>query len=77
MLDGAYSASPFLKDLIDLAVLVNVPAETRHMRISVRERHDADFVAGWHAIWDEVEDHYFNNICLPGYFDLIISNDDH
>lgn len=77
LLEGAYSASPFLRDLIDLAVLVDVPLQVRHRRIAARERDGGDFLAKWHSIWDEVESHYFGEVCPPESFDLVIRNDDH
>jgi para-aminobenzoate synthetase len=76
LVEGAYSASPRLRDLIDLAVLVYVQNKTRHLRAAVRERDDAEFLAKWHAIWDEVEAHYFQLVCPPESFDLVILNDD-
>src|ERR1700730_13615022 len=76
LVEGAYSASPPLRDLIDLAVLVYVQNKTRHLRAAGRERDDTEFLAKWHAIWDEVEAHYFQQICPPESFDLVILNDD-
>ncbi len=75
LIDGAYSASPPLRDLIDLAVLVDVPNERRHLRTAARGD-DAEFLARWHAIWDAVETHYFRHVCPPESFDLVIRNDD-
>jgi hypothetical protein len=50
VLEGAYSASPPLRDLIDLAVLVDVHDKTRHLRTAARGD-DTVFLAKWHAIW--------------------------
>ena len=47
VLDGAYSSRPELADLIDLAVLVDVPVPERHRRIAVRE--ERWFAEAWHA----------------------------
>jgi uridine kinase len=76
LIEGAYSASPPLRDLIDLAVLVHVQDKTRHTRTAVRERDCAEFLVKWHAIWDEVETYYFQHVCPPESFDLVIRNDD-
>jgi uridine kinase len=76
LIEGAYSASPPLRDLIDLAVLVYVQNKKRHLRAAIRERDGTEFLDKWHAIWDEVEAHYFQHTCPPESFDLIILNDD-
>ena len=75
LVEGSYSASPPLRDLIDLAVLVDVQNRRRHLRTAARGD-DAEFPAKWHAIWDAVEAHYFQHVCLPESFDLVIRNDD-
>lgn len=75
LVDGAYSASPPLRDLIDLAVLVDVQNKRRHLRTAARGD-DTEFMAKWHAIWDAVETHYFQHVCPPESFDLVIRNDD-
>ena len=75
LVEGAYSASPPLRDLIDLAVLVDVQNKRRHLRTAARGD-DTEFLAKWHAIWDEVETHYFQYVCPPESFDLVIRNDD-
>ncbi len=74
LLEGAYSASPFLRDLIDLAVIVNVPTKMRHARLAAREQGGEDFLAKWHAVWDDVESHYFERVCSPKTFELVIQN---
>ena len=80
LLEGAYSASPPLRDLIDLAVLVQVPIGVRHHRIAAREaggdESATDWIFDWHAIWDDVETYYFESVCPPASFDLVIPNDD-
>src|SRR5882762_9038856 len=75
LVEGAYSASPPLRDLIDLAVLVNVQNKMRHLRAAARGD-NAEFLAKWHEIWDEVETYYFEHLCPPDSFDLVIRNDD-
>jgi para-aminobenzoate synthetase len=74
LLEGAYSASPFLRDLIDLAVVVDVPTKVRHERAAAREQGGDDFLAAWHAVWDDVESYYFENVCPQRSFDLVIQN---
>ena len=75
LVEGAYSASPPLRDLIDLAVLVDVQNEVRHLRIVARGD-DAEFLAQWHQIWDKAETYYFERVCPPESFDLVILNND-
>jgi uridine kinase len=75
LVEGAYSASPPLRDLIDLAVLVDVQNKRRHLRTAARED-DTEFLANWHCIWDDVETFYFHHVCPTESFDLVITNDD-
>jgi uridine kinase len=75
LVEGSYSASPPLRDLIDLAVLVDVQNRTRHLRTAARGE-DTEFLAKWHAIWDAVESQYFQLVCPPESFDLVIRNDE-
>jgi len=72
VLDGAYSARPEVSDLIDLAVLVDVPTSERHRRIALRET-DTAFLAAWHARWDAAEDYYFTHIRPASSFDLVVA----
>jgi len=75
LVEGAYSASPPLRDLIDLAVLVDARDKRRHLRTAARGD-DTEILAKWHCIWDEVETYYFQHVCPPESFDLLIPNDD-
>lgn len=75
LIEGAYSASPPLRDLIDLAVLVDVQNKVRHLRTAARGD-NAEFLAMWHEIWDDVETFYFEHVCPPDSFDLVILNND-
>src|SRR4051812_12573866 len=75
LVEGAYSASPPLRDLIDLAVLVDVQNKRRYLGTGARGD-DTEFLAKWHAIWDPVEMHYFQHVCPPESFDCLIRNDD-
>jgi para-aminobenzoate synthetase len=72
LLDGAYSAHPKLADLVDFAVLIDVPVGVRHNRQAARE--DSDFLAKWHRRWDPVEKYYFTQVRPPSSFDLVITN---
>lgn len=74
LLDGAYSAAPPLRDLIDLAVLIDAPSEVRRLR-TVARGDDVEFLAKWHEIWDQVEAYYFDQVCPSQSFDLTIRND--
>ena len=75
LIEGAYSASPPLRDLIDLAVLVDTQDKRRHLRTAARGD-DTEFLAKWHYIWDEVETYYLRHVCPQESFDLVIPNDD-
>jgi uridine kinase len=72
ILDGAYSARPELRDLIDLAVLVEAPETIRHERLAARE--ESGFLARWHARWDSAEEHYFTVVRPPEAFDLTLTS---
>jgi uridine kinase len=61
LIEGAYSASSELDDLLDLTILVDVPLEERHRRLAAREA-DQDFLQKWHRRWDEVEAYYFTQV---------------
>jgi len=71
VLDGAYSARPELRDLIDLAVLVEMPDDAARRERLIR-REGPEFMAGWHAIWDDAEDFYFSQVVPPAWFDLVV-----
>jgi len=72
ILDGIYSARPELADLIDLAVLVDVPVAVRHARLAAREA--ADFLAAWHRRWDAAEEYYLTQVRPAASFDLVVRN---
>ena len=71
MLDGAYSASPQIADLVDLAVLIDVSVPERHRRLAARE--NEPFLQRWHAVWDDVETYYFTEVRPKASFDLVVS----
>jgi uridine kinase len=70
LLEGAYSACPLIADLLDLAVLVDLPIGERHARLAARE--DEEFLDRWHKIWDDVEEYYFTEVRPRESFDLIV-----
>ena len=70
LLEGAYTAGPELADLVDLAILIDVPVEERHARQRARE--DADFLEEWHRRWDPVESYYFTQVRPRSSFDLVV-----
>jgi len=70
ILDGAYSTRPELADLIDLSILIDVPAAVRQQRLAAREA--PAFLAAWHARWDAAEAFYFTHVRPPATFDLVI-----
>lgn len=70
ILEGAYSARPELADLVDLRVLLDVPAEVRRAQLLGRE--GDTYRAEWEARWSEAEEWYFGQIMPPEAFDLIL-----
>ncbi|MDX1523359.1 MAG: zeta toxin family protein [Anaerolineae bacterium] len=72
LLDGAYSAGPALRDIVDLTVLVDVPLEERHRRLASRE--DKEFMERWHQLWDPVEEYYFTEVRPRTSFDLVVGD---
>ncbi len=73
LLEGAYSGGPEVRDVIDLAILVDAPRAVRHARLC--EREEPEFLLAWHTRWDAVEDWYFAAIAPPSRFDLVVSTD--
>jgi para-aminobenzoate synthetase len=71
LLEGAYSSSPQIADLIDLKVLIDVPVLERHQRLAKRET-DKQFLQRWHAIWDVVEAYYFSGVMPKSAFDIVL-----
>jgi len=70
LIEGAYSASPAIADLIDLTILVDLPARERHVWLEARE--DQDFLEKWHQRWDEGEEYYFNQVRPKSSFDFVV-----
>lgn len=70
LLEGSYSAGPFLEDVVDKSILIDVPADIRHKRLT--ERDDELFLKKWHERWDAVESYYFGKIRPVSSFDWVI-----
>jgi len=69
VLEGVYAARPELRDLLDLTVLVETPADERHRR-QIARGHGND---AWWPRWGMAEDHYFTAIRPRASFDLVVS----
>lgn len=76
IVEGVYSARPEFEHLIDLRVLVTIPQEQRVLRLDdragERDRHAPE---AWDAHWDAAECVYFETICPPSDFDLMVGGD--
>jgi uridine kinase len=70
ILEGAYSSSPEIAHLVDLAVLMDIPVGERHLRLDKRE--DKQFLQRWHTLWDAVEEYYFTEVRPKSSFDLVV-----
>jgi para-aminobenzoate synthetase len=70
LIDGQFSASPQLSDLVDYTILVDVPVKERHTRTAARE--DPTFLARWHQLWDPVEEYYHNQLRPRETYDLVL-----
>ena len=73
LLEGAYSAGPQLADLVDRAILVDLPPPERHARLEVRQ--ERAFLERWHERWDEVERYYFAHVRPRSSFDVVVKPD--
>jgi para-aminobenzoate synthetase len=72
--EGIYSARPELRNLVDLAVLIEMHDDgARRQRLL--EREGQPFMDAWHALWDAAEDEYFALVCPRESFDLIVQTD--
>jgi uridine kinase len=74
ILDGAYSSRLELSDLIDLSVLVDIPAGERRRRLL--ERDGAAYTDAWQARWAVAEDYYFSAVRPRSSFDLVVVSED-
>jgi uridine kinase len=70
ILEGAYSCRPQLRDLLNLAVLLDVPEETRRCQLLGRE--GDVYRSEWEGRWSSAEDHYFGFVVPPDSFDLVV-----
>lgn len=70
VLEGAYSCRPELHDLLDLRVLLDVPADVR--RRQLLEREGDELRTEWEVRWSGAEDHYFGAVMPPEAFDLVL-----
>jgi uridine kinase len=74
VLEGVTSTRPELADLIDLAVLVEVPLTVQHGRIAARwgmPLADTPF-----APWEPAEQYYLNRVRPASSFDMVVTTDD-
>jgi para-aminobenzoate synthetase len=74
VLDGVTSTRSELADLIDLAVLVEVPIAVQHGRIAARwgmPLSDTPF-----AEWEPAEQYYLTQVRPASSFDLVVTTDD-
>jgi len=72
LIDGAYSSSQELADLVNMTILVDVSVVDRHVRLAARE--DENFLKRWHKLWDPVEEYYFTHVRPRNSFDLVVKN---
>ncbi len=70
VVEGVYSARPELRDLIDLAVLVDIDEDLRLQRLLEREGE----ISGWEQQWHLGENWYFTNVALRESFDFVVDN---
>jgi len=70
ILEGAYSYHSDLRDLVDLAVLVEVPSEIRTKRLLAREGQ----LSEWELQWHQAEDWYFSEVSPSSIFHHRIMN---
>ena len=68
ILEGAYSARPELRDMLDLAILATVPDTLRLARLVARE----GGIGPWERQWHEAEDWYFAQSAPSSAFDLVL-----
>lgn len=68
VIEGVYSARPELRDLVDLAVLVETSTDERQRRR--RTRHDAH---DWEYRWDAAERFYFASVRPRDEFDVVVT----
>ncbi|SCF43686.1 hypothetical protein GA0070564_109144 [Micromonospora mirobrigensis] len=68
IVEGVYAARPEVKDLIDLAVLVETPRAERFRRLTARGHGNQH----WWSRWDAAETLYFTRVRPTDTFDLVV-----
>lgn len=68
VLEGVYAARPELADLVTASVLVTLTADTRAARLASRGDD-----AGWAALRERGERHYFSRVVTPADVDLVLT----
>jgi uridine kinase len=72
VLDGNFSNRPELRDIIDISILLDLHDETRRKRLVDRE--GVRFMEEWHAVWDDVEGYYYEQISPPSVYDYLAAH---
>lgn len=72
LLEGTYSARPELRDLVDLAIMMDTPLHLRRQRLIQREGQITDWERQWHL----AEDWYFSQTLTAASFDLTVQPPD-
>ena len=70
VLEGAYSSSAELADLVDISVFLDVLAEVRFARIVKRD----GGIGSWGRRWNAAEQYYFLHARPRSMFDIVLSN---
>lgn len=71
IVEGVYAARPELRELIEFALLVEVPDTLRMQRLIEREGE----IGAWERQWHRAEDWYFANRAKREDFDMVLSLD--
>jgi len=71
LVEGVYSASPELADLVDKVIFVATPAEER-----LRRLRGLIAPGDWDTDWLAAENEYFSTVRPMDFFDLVISGND-
>jgi para-aminobenzoate synthetase len=72
ILEGTYSSTPLLEDLIEMTILIDLPIKECRARLVTRE--EEIILRNWHKIWDEVEEYYFSRVRPSNSFTLVVNN---
>lgn len=71
LIEGVYTGSLILRDLIDIRILLRTSDEERTRRLINRE----GTLGPWEVQWHEAEQYYFQNVAQSEIFDVIIDDD--